>query len=306
MKQICLSMSLVLFAAAFISMTPLSAADQSQSSAHYQGIIPSGGWLKNLTVPYSGDEGSFSVAVQIYFPEGYKAGDAVRTLILLPSWGRNQTEWEKSSNVKRYANERKYILVCPDMGKTVYENDYYPETTVKWHELPGGKWIIKALVPWLRDEFSLCRSRELTGITGVGFGARGAILSAARYPEVFGFAGGISGTYDAESVPLSTPFVGVYGKYKENKERWASADNVIALVPNLKDTIVFMAHGKRERGSPIELSQIVLIKLAQLKKQNPGKFPYKFVVQEWGDEWEVWNKFLSDMFIQFDTPFPVK
>jgi hypothetical protein len=271
------------------------------SSAKYSGSIPSGSWLKNLSVPYSGSEGSFSVPAQMYFPDGYKSGDAVRTLVLLHPYGKNLTEWERFAAVKRYANEKRYVLVCPDMGKTVYESEYYPETMVKWQPLPGGQWIPKALIPWLRAEFSLCLTRETTGIAGVGFGARGAILAAERNPEMFGFAGGISGTYDAESAPSSSAFTGVYGKYKENKDRWMTVDNAITLAPNLRDTIVFMAHGKRERGSSIECSQIVLIKMSQLRKQNPGKYQYKFVVQEWGDEWVIWNKFMPDMFMYFDS-----
>ena len=273
----------------------------SAASAKYQGSVPSGTWLKNLSIPYSGGDGNFSVNAQIYFPDGYKSGDAVRTLILLHPYGKNQTEWERFSAAKRYANERRWVLVCPDMGKTVYESEYYPETSVKWQPLPGGQWIPKALIPWLRAEFSLCLTKETTGIAGVGFGARGALLAAERNPEMFGFAGGISGTYDAESVPGSNAFTNAYGKFKENKERWLTVDNVITLTPSLKDTLVFMAHGKREHGSPIEYSQIVLIKMSQLRKQNPDKYQYKFVVQEWGEEWTIWNKFLGDMFSYFDT-----
>ncbi|HNX60341.1 MAG TPA: hypothetical protein PKK43_14660, partial [Spirochaetota bacterium] len=55
----------------------------SAASAKYQGSVPSGAWLKNLSVPYSGGDGNFSVNAQVYFPGGYKTGDAVRTLILL-------------------------------------------------------------------------------------------------------------------------------------------------------------------------------------------------------------------------------
>jgi S-formylglutathione hydrolase FrmB len=277
----------------------LSAADE-KPAAKFKGSLNNGTWMKNLTVPYSGPEGNFSVQAQIYFPVGYSSSEKIRTLILLPNYGKGMTEWEKLSAVKRYANERGYILVCPDMGKTVYENDYFPETTITWHELPGGRWISAALIPWLRETFAICLTRENTGIAGVGMGARGAMLAAAKNPEIFGFAGGISGLYDASSISRNTTFVSMYGPYKEFKERWETVDNIITIAGNLADTCIYMGHGKRERGSPIELSQIVLIKLAQLRKQAPGKFQYKFTVHDWGDDWQLWNKFLEEMFVQFD------
>jgi hypothetical protein len=275
-------------------------ADPKKSKASgkaplYTAEIPVKSWLRNINVPYSGPEGNFNVLIQIYFPQSYIKEKPVRTLILLPSYGRGLTEWEKNSAAVRYANEQQCVLVCPDMGRTVYESQYFPETTLRWHELPGGVWIPNVLVPFLRDQFGLCRAREITGIAGVGMGARGALLAAARNSEIFSYAGCIAGAYDAALLPQSGPLTAQYGRYKNFKERWESVDSVLSVAQNLKDSCIYMGHGKREKDNPIESAQIVLIKFSQLKKQHPS-FNYKFSFSEWGTEWEVWNKLVPDLF----------
>jgi len=270
----------------------------SAASAKYTGEMKPGQWIKNLSVPPSSSDGK-GVAVQIYIPKGFTSGEDIRTLILLHSWGRNHTEWEKMSSVVKSADVNKTVLVCPDMGKSVYENEYFPETTLEWNPIPGGKWIPSILVPWLKSEFGLCAKKDLTGIAGVEMGARGALLAAARNPEIFSFVAGIAGLYDCSSLSGTDPFNRVYGPYKDNKERWENADSIIGIAQNLKDTTVFMFHGRREKVSPVGQTHLVMIRLSQLKKKNPDQFKYRFLDKTSGDGWDIWQGAIPEMFNDF-------
>jgi S-formylglutathione hydrolase FrmB len=258
-----------------------------------KGAMP-GSWQKSGIQSTDGS----SVTVSLYFPKSYKAG-MNRTLILLHSYGKSSSEWEKTSGAAKLADEYGIILVCPDMGKTIYENEYFEETIIKWNALPGGKWIPKVLIPYLQKEKDLCTDRKRTGIAGLEIGARGALLAAARNPEMFGFAGGISGMYDSGSAMRFEGFNALYGKYKDNKDRWENADSIITLAPQLSGTVIFLSHGNKERNPSIDQSQLVLIKLAQLKKKQGG-FQYRFFEKGWGDGWAIWGPSLVELFKDFD------
>lgn len=237
------------------------------------------------------------VNVLVYYPKNYKAESAL-TLVLLHSWGKTPSEWQKSSSAARLADETGTVLVCPEMSRTVYENEFYDDTEVRWNSVPGGKWMSSVFIPWLTSDKKLYRDRTSAGIAGLEIGARGALLTAARNPEIFGFAGGISGFYDSGSVTRSQIFTGAYGKYKENKDRWENADSILPLAPALAKTNMFFAHGSKERNPGIDQTQFVLIKINQLKKKQGG-FNYRFFEKPYGEAWSIWNPCLSELFNDF-------
>ena len=269
------------------------------ASFKYDKPVTANAWVKGVSVPYKGPEGEFFVQVQVFFPDGFVKGEMIRSVILLPSRGKAITEWERNSMAKKFANQYKIALICPDTGKSVYETSFYPETADKWGPVPGGRWVAETLVPFMRDQFALCRSRENTGIAGVEAGARGALLISEKYPKLFGFAGGLSGLYDL-AVINSSAFANVYGSKRQFADRWNKDDNVIGLAPQLKNTAVYMVHGKRDEEVSIEHSELLVMRLAQLKKQNQSAFNYKYVARNKAHTWDFWNNELGEMFAFID------
>jgi S-formylglutathione hydrolase FrmB len=257
-----------------------------------------GSWQKSVVSGQNCDP----VNVQIYYPKKYNPETSL-TLVLLHSWGKSPAEWQKSSSAAKLADESNIVLVCPETGKTVYENEFYDDTSVKWNSMPGGKWMSSVFVPWLAADKKLYRGRQYTGIAGLEIGARGALLSAARNPGTFGFAGGLSGFYDSGSVTRSQIFTGAYGKYKDNKDRWENADSILPLAPALSRTTMFFSSGSRERNPSIDQTQFVLIIISQQKKKSGG-FDFRFVEKSWGEAWGIWNPCLAEMcrdFVQSST-----
>ena len=280
--------------AVFLPCFCLALACQSVSYK-YAKPVQAGSWLKGVSVPYAGPQGEFYVSTQIYFPDGYQKGEPLRTVILLPPRGKGIAEWEHNSSVKKYANQYHLALVCPDTGKSVYETGFFPETKEKWGPVPAGKWLGETLVPYLRDQFALCPSGESTAIIGVETGARGALLLAAKYPDLFSFAGGMSGPYDI-TVLSSSAYTAVYGPKRQFQDRWTKEDNIIALSPALKDTFVYMVHGKRDEEVQIDHSQLVAMRLGQLHKQYPKKYIYRYFERNRTHGWDFWNSELAELF----------
>jgi S-formylglutathione hydrolase FrmB len=243
---------------------PSSAADVDYSSQ-----VQPGKWLRNVIVKteYMGE--TSSVKIQIYFPKNYTKGKKLRTIIALHQYANNEKDWETGASIESSANKYNMVIVCPDMNKSVYETNYYPETTYKWNVIPGGKFLGETLIKFLNDNFSLALKKENTGIAGVIAGAHGAILTACQYPDKFGAAAGISGYYDPTILQNSKMIEAVYGSYKNFQTRWENDDNPLMLAERLKGVHVYLYHGLKQDAYQPGQSQLMAIKLKQLQKKSP-------------------------------------
>lgn len=259
-------------------------------------VIPTPGkWMRNVKIDsmYGGEK--FSVPVNVYFPAGYTRGSEAMTFIMLHDSDTTANDWDQSI-MTRVANENKYLLVAPTMGHTVYENDYFPETTAKWSPMPGGRWVGDVLLPWIQDSLGAAKSREKTAIIGYGTGARGAVLTGARYSGDIKYIGAMSGYYDNQTQTRNRQLSAVYGDYKMFKERWINSDNYEKLSGNLKNSVLFASHGTDDFIFAFEQSsQMLGIQMNIVKKKNPS-FRFIFLEQRSAmHTWIAWNRAIPIM-----------
>ena len=271
---------------------------------NYSGEIRSGNWLRNLKVNYvlKGDQKEkFYVPLQIYFPKNYQRGDNSRTIIALPSYNGLLKDWEENTNIEYLANEYNLVLVCPQMGRTVYETKFYPETKVKWSGIPGTVFIGEKLIPYLRDNFALAGDRSKTGILGVSTGARGAILASSVYHDLFGAAAGLSGNYDALAMTNNKTLISVYGEYRDFKERWLQDDNILELSKNLENTSLFLWHGQKDYVVSHKQSIIFVMRLRQYRRDNGGGYEVIFKEKKYSSYgWRYWKRMVPEVMDFFD------
>lgn len=289
------------------------------SVERYRGEIPAGQWMRDITVEYVMDGKAKSARIQIYFPSSFKKGETRRTLIALHNSGSDMREWERNSRIVAGAERFGFIVVCPDMGVTLYETKYYPETTRKWDDIPGGKWVGEVLVPFLRRRFNLATENKYTAIAGISAAARGAVLVAENYPELFGAVGALSGYYDPLSLSKGVSHSKVYGEQDKFSERWKTDDNVLENAAALKNIPVFIAHGKDDANYHYEQSRLFAVKLLMLRgnyieslkntvkdeetRKKMGQSAYHFdlqLVRREYHNWPFWNYMLPKMMEFFD------
>lgn len=261
---------------------------------------PAGQWI-DLEVPFAVQGVARLVGVRAYFPEGYAARKG-RTLILLHDHRGSSRDWGTNTEVRRYSDEHGIVLVCPSMATTQYETAYYPETQAKWDLIPGGRWVATVLVPFLRQEYGVARTRTSTGIAGTGTGARGALLIAASYPDMFGAAAGLSGYYDVMALTQNQALSAIYGRFSDFRERWLRDDNILELAFNLKKTPVFLVHGDKDTIAPIEHSRLLGIRLNQLQKKKGAGYHVEYrEVRNHSHEWKLWRGVTADMMAFFNA-----
>jgi S-formylglutathione hydrolase FrmB len=260
----------------------------------YEGEIIPGKWIRNLKVVYSDEKDGFR-NVQIFFPKSYKKKENVRVLIALHGYGANLREWEINSTIEKLADDLNFVIVCPDMGNSIYESKFYPETTVKWAKIPGGKFISENLINYLNNTFSLAYEREKTGIFGLSTGGRGAMLLSALHTDIFGAAAGLSGDYDPLAMPRDRLLTAVYGSIKQFEDRWKNDDNIINLSDKLINTPVYITHGDKDSVVPREQSWIFAIRLKQLQKKMGG-FDITYFEKKYSmHDWRYWRFMLPEV-----------
>jgi putative tributyrin esterase len=118
-------------------------------------------------------------------------------LYLLHGWHGDYQNWSTLTKLTDYAQDLSLIIVMPDANDSWYVNaatnpqDRY-ET-----------FIAKDLVAEIDSHWRTMRSAEHRAIAGLSMGGYGAVKFAEKFPEVFRFAGSISGAFNAPTMELA-------------------------------------------------------------------------------------------------------
>lgn len=189
----------------------------------------------------------FKYSVAIKLPEGISQG----TILVLPGWNFPATNWCDSTTLCTSALERGYILVFPDMKKSIYSESIYKETRSDWQKYPTRKWLRDSVILRLQTEFNLFTPEGNNYVLGLSTGGRGALLLALDLPNVFSGCATLSGDYDQSMFPYDNLYIGYYGKMKEHEDRWKNLENPIQLMLK-KDLNVplYIGHGMKDAIVP--------------------------------------------------------
>gem|GEM_PF-132109 len=259
----------------------------------YTKPITSGRWLRNIKVPVTIGENAKYVTIQIYFPRKYKAGNVLPVIIALHSRRGNLRDWEVNTRIESMADSKNFIIVCPNMRQSMYESRFFPQTKTKWSPIPGSKFVGKVLIDYLRKTFALAQRREKTAILGLSTGARGAMLVSSLYPKRIGAAAGFSGDYDHLQLRWDKLFTSILGPYNKFPKRWKTTDNIVKLSKNLKNTPVFLAHGKGDRYIAVKQSFALFLAIKAHNENYPNNYKvYSYIKKRAVHDWQFWRKAL--------------
>lgn len=177
-------------------------------------------------------------------------------LILLQGWSFPKEDWCLKSSVCKKALAQGYRLIMPDMGKSTYQSQNYPETRKDWLIYPTRKWLTEKLIPHLQKEYQILTEKENNFILGLSTGARGVLLLVLDLPHLFTAVAALSGDYDQTLIPNDGVMKGFYGSYQKFPERWKTHDNIIYLMKNFS-TPIYIGHGKLDPVIPYNQSEIL-------------------------------------------------
>lgn len=228
------------------------------------------------------------VEVDILIPENYKAD-----LLVLPGWNFSRTKWCSESSLCEKARAMGYRIILPEMGKSVYATNYFPETRKDWLRYPTLTWLTDTMIDFLQSEYGMMRGNNF--IIGLSTGARGAVLAAAR-KSIFIAGAALSGDYDQTAMRNDNLMRGVYGEYEKFPDRWRTIDNPSAVIENL-DLDLYLGHGLDDKIIPAEQT---IDFHSLLKKQKPQMETILSTPRS-GHDFKYWNSEIDSVLSFFNT-----
>lgn len=239
------------------------------------------------------------VPYDLYIPPNY-GNDPNRRLpcvLVLPGWDYPRTSWVENTELEKFANERGYALILPEMLQTLYASDYYPETELKWNQVPGGKFIKERFIKEIQTKHNLLRSGQHNTMLGLSTGGRGVALIALENPQIFVAGASLSGDFSQENTPEDRLMTAVYGPIAYHRDRWTGRDNPQSRVDEWKMPI-YLAHGTADYIVPESQSRLFYEALKQYHG-NSILIEYN-AVEGAGHDYQFWGGQLEKVFNFFD------
>jgi S-formylglutathione hydrolase FrmB len=139
--------------------------------------------LIDRTLPYN-----------VILPGNYRASATRYPVIyLLHGWAGHYGDWATRTNIADYASQYRMIVVMPE-GNNSWYVDSASVASDKYES-----YILQELIPDVQHRYRTIESRYGRGIAGLSMGGYGALKFGLRHPEMFAFAGSLSGTLAAAS-----------------------------------------------------------------------------------------------------------
>lgn len=127
----------------------------------------------------------------VLLPHDYRSGHSFPVLYLLHGLYGDYKNWDTRTGIEKYAKPMPFLIIMPDADDSWYTNSA---------SAPGDKfedYIAKDLISEIDAKYRTIRERRARAVAGLSMGGYGAVKLALKYPELFAFAGSLSGAFNA-------------------------------------------------------------------------------------------------------------
>jgi len=184
---------------------------------------------------------------------------------MLPGWNFSKDKTCQSSTFCEKALKEGFVLICPEMGKSLYASKIYSNTRKDWASYPQLKFITDTLQDYLQRFFHLLNKGERNYIYGISTGARGGALILENTSHIYKCGALLSGDYDQTLDTADNLMKGFYGSYKLFKERWEGTDNPAKNIDRIHVPI-YLGYGKNDKVVAPVQSESFMENLGKSKK----------------------------------------
>lgn len=234
-------------------------------------------------------------AVDIRTPS---TGEIKGNIIVLPGWSFAKDDWCKNSSLCQKALAQGYRLILPEMGKSVYSHEFYPETVKDWEKFPNKAWLLKEMIPTLQKKHKILLETDKNFVLGLSTGGRGVALLALAKPELFTACAALSGDYDQTQMPTDRLMIGYYGSYLKFKSRWEGEDNPTKQAEFWK-TPIYLGHGRQDNIVPVSQTQIFYDAIKKHLKKNNPTLKVKLHLADASHDYKYWDSEVDNMLAFF-------
>jgi len=192
-------------------------------------------------------------------------------IVILQGFAFPKDDWCKKTSLCKKALEKGYILIMPEMGKSNYVSEFYPETRKDWQKHPQKQWLVDTLFHFLQNKYYILLPEQNNFAVGLSTGGRGVAVCALAKPDIFKAVATLSGDFDQSKIPNDKVMIGYYGEYSKFEERWKTKDNIIHQIKDWK-VPVYIGHGKLDPLVPYQQSELLYKSLQENCPDVPVKY----------------------------------
>jgi S-formylglutathione hydrolase FrmB len=167
------------------------------------------------------------------------------TILMLPGWNFSKDKTCESSTFCEKALQKGFVLICPEMGKSVYASQVFSNTRKDWAAYPQLAFITDTLQPYIQKTFHLLNKGQQNFVFGISTGARGAALILENTSAIYKGGALLSGDYDQTMDTSDNLMKGYYGSFSRFKDRWEGSDNPMKNIERIQVPL-YIGHGKND------------------------------------------------------------
>jgi S-formylglutathione hydrolase FrmB len=229
-----------------------------------------------------------------------------RWALLLHGWNQAAADWDTRTTVETHAERLGWVLVAPDMGKSVYATQVYPDVAKAPPDEPGMP-RMETLLGWAEGTLGLSADPAKRAVIGVSTGGRGAALLGER--GAFGQVIALSGTYDLASLKPGTGeykiHAVVFGERQAFAARWRNED-ARGGAPRLGGAAEapfvswWLGHGGADPYVPVGQTRGYA---ARLQKAGVPDAQVKLFLEDRAQhDWATWDRWLARALPELTAP----
>ncbi|MEW6470342.1 MAG: prolyl oligopeptidase family serine peptidase [Bacteroidota bacterium] len=220
------------------------------------------------------------------------------TILCLPGWSYSRLDVCEKSAFCEKALAQGYHLVLPEMEKSIYASQPYPETRKDWLGFPQLPFITDTLIPHLQRELGLLLYGQNNFLYGISTGGRGVALIAVHTDTLFRAGAALSGDFNQLLDSSDNLMKGWYGEYKKFPERWKT-DNP-SMTPGKIMIPLFFAHGMADKVVP-DKQTTAFEKLLRQTKASTTPDHVAIIKPDAGHDYEFWDSQTQAVLKFFDA-----
>lgn len=222
---------------------------------------------------------------QVYLPSAAEPTSGFPVLFVLHGAYGDYKDWPEKTDILDLADAYRMILVFPDGGQFGWYVDSPIEKDSQYET-----YVASELVTLVDIMFPTLNRREGRSIMGLSMGGHGAMMIAAKHPDVFSSASSMSGILRLENHPDKWEIANRLGAYDKNPDAWIQ-NSVYNLATNFRSGEVRLMFdcGVADTGTGAIVDnrqfhdRLVELRVPHIYREFPG-----------GHEWSYWQEHLQE------------
>ena len=229
---------------------------------------------------------------RVIIPRDYATGGRVPVLYLLHGLYGDYQNWDTSTGLENYVQNLHWLIVMPDADDSWYTNS----ATVPAERFED--YIVKDLIAEIDGKYRTIHDGHTRAISGLSMGGYGAVKLGLKYPELFAFAGSLSGAFNAAQdldhlrPEFRTKLLEVFG----NEGGDTRAENDIFRLLNTPHQAPYPYFYVACGTADFFLST----NRALTQELSAKKLAYEYHETSGGHTWEYWDQALKPMLNAID------